>query len=352
MIISKTPYRLSFFGGGTDFPKWYLKEEGAVLSTTIDKYCYLTCRFLPPYFQTRHRVVWSHIETVSTISEILHPAVREGLKMVGFDDTRGFEIHHQGDVPARSGMGTSSTFAVGLLNALYQLKGRTLSKAELADRAIHLEQERLAESVGSQDQVAAAYGGFNTIQFLKSGEIRVDPVQVATHRLTELQNHLMLVYTGSSRNGTELAKTTIANISKSKLVLRQMRAMVDKGREILEGHDPIHQFGKLLHQAWELKQALNPLSASSEINSIYKTALKQGAIGGKVMGSGGAGFVVLFVPPNRQRQLAAALQGYLHVPFKFESSGSTILLNSEPGIKAVKSNPIVDELNPSSKISI
>ena len=162
MIISKTPYRISFFGGGTDYPEWYRKEGGAVLSTTIDKYCYLSCRYLPPFFNIKHRVVWSHIETVSSISEILHPAVREGLRFLGFDDSVGLEIHHQGDLPARSGIGSSSSFTVGLIKALTALRGQMISKYDLARSAIELKQNVLKENVGSQDQVAAAYGGFDS----------------------------------------------------------------------------------------------------------------------------------------------------------------------------------------------
>ena len=199
MIVSRTPYRMSFFGGGTDYPQWYLKEGGAVLSTTIDKYCYISCRYLPPFFNIKHRVVWSHIETVNTISEILHPAVREGLRYLEFDDSVGLEIHHQGDLPARSGIGSSSSFSVGLIHALTALQGQTIEKHEIALRAIELEQDRLKEHVGSQDQMAAAHGGLNVIRFDRSGDIQVEPVAAPSSRVQELQSRLVLLYAGDEQ---------------------------------------------------------------------------------------------------------------------------------------------------------
>ena len=212
MIISKTPYRISFFGGGTDYPSWYLKEGGVVLSTTIDKYCYISCRILPPFFDLKHRIVWSHIENVSSISEILHPAVREGLQYLGFDDHTGLEIHHQGDLPARAGMGSSSAFVVGLIKALLAIKGEIIDRHELALRAIELEQEILKENVGSQDQIASSYGGFNMISFSKGGKIQVDPVTVTPGCIHKLEEHLMLFYTGSTRFTSEINCDLIKNI--------------------------------------------------------------------------------------------------------------------------------------------
>lgn len=213
MIITRTPYRLSFFGGGTDYPAWSKVEGGAVLSTTIDKYCYVSVRHLPPFFANRHRVVWSHIETVSTISEILHPAVREGLQALGFDDAKGLEIHHQGDLPARAGMGSSSAFAVAMVQALTALRGQMLDKHDLAKTAIRLEQEILRENVGSQDQIAVAYGGLNVIRFHRDGDFSVDPITVAPSRIDELKSRLMLFYTGTSRLSSEIAAEVIANLT-------------------------------------------------------------------------------------------------------------------------------------------
>ncbi|MDR4494375.1 MAG: kinase [Nitrospirales bacterium] len=257
MIISRTPYRLSFFGGGTDYPQWYLQNEGAVLSTTIDKYCYVSCRYLPPFFNIKHRIVWSHIETVSSIAEILHPAVREGLRFLGFDDSEGVEIQHQGDLPARSGIGSSSSFSVGLVKALTGLKGGMLGKMELARQAITLEQEVLHETVGSQDQVAAAFGGFNVIRFFRDGQIEVEPLTLSLGRLAELEQSLMLLYTGTSRLGSEISKNVTKNFSLRSVELSEMHAMVDKGLNILSGACALEEFGKLLHKSWMAKRTLS-----------------------------------------------------------------------------------------------
>ncbi len=325
MIISRTPFRISFFGGGTDYPDWYLKEGGAVLSTTIDKYCYLTCRQLPPFFADKHRIVWSHIETVSTISAILHPAVREGLKFLGFDDSMGLEIHHQGDLPARTGMGSSSAFAVGLIKAMTALQGRIIGKHELALQAIELEQQVLKECVGSQDQVAAAYGGLNLIYFLPSGDIRVEPVTIPKARIEELDQSLMMFYTGTTRFASEIAAKVVANMGSKQQQLRQMRGMVDRAIEILNSDTDLTAFGELLHQSWLLKRELSSAISNSVVDGIYDTARENGAIGGKLLGAGDAGFMIFFVPPEKQEDVRQALAQYLRVPFSFETEGSTII---------------------------
>lgn len=329
MIISKTPYRISFFGGGTDYPQWYLKEEGAVLSTTIDKYCYITCRVLPPFFETKYRVIWSHIENVSTIVEILHPAVREGLKYLGIDgEFGGLEIHHQGDLPARAGMGSSSSFAVGLFKVLTALRGQIIGRHELASMAIKFEQTVLKENVGSQDQVAAAYGGLNLIHFCKNGDIRIEPVTISTARISELESNLMLLYTGTSRLSSEVAGDFIGSLEKKATVLRKMRAMVDQALSILGGQGSISEFGTLLNESWKLKRSVSERVSNPIINKIYDTAVKKGALGGKLLGAGSSGFMLLFVPPEKQQRIKDALPGYLHVPFKFENEGSTIIYYS------------------------
>lgn len=325
MIISRTPYRLSFFGGGTDYPAWYLREEGAVLSTTIDKYCYVSCRYLPPFFNIKHRIVWSHIETVSSIAEILHPAVREGLRFLGFDDSEGVEIQHQGDLPARSGIGSSSSFSVGLVKALTGLKGGMLGKMELARQAITLEQEVLRESVGSQDQIAAAFGGFNVIRFLKDGQIEVEPLTLSWGRVAELEQSLILLYTGTSRLGSEIAKNVTKNFSLKSAELTEMRAMVDKGLNVLSGTSSLEEFGKLLHDSWMFKRSLSDGISNSTIDEIYKRALDHGAIGGKLSGAGGSGFMLFYVPIPKQAQFLSAMQPYLCVPFAFSQSGSSII---------------------------
>jgi len=325
VVISQTPYRISFFGGGTDYPAWYLKEGGAVLSTTIDKYCYISCRILPPFFNIKHRIVWSHIETVSAIGEILHPAVREGLRMLGFDDTLGLEIHHQGDLPARTGMGSSSSFAVGLIKALTALQGHIIGKHELALKAVALEQNILKDHVGSQDQVAAAYGGLNVIRFSTSGDIHVQPVTIPQARIAELESHLMLLYTGASRLASEVASRVIDNMPHKRAALQRMCQMVDQALAILNDQSDLLDFGRLLHEAWMLKRELSPGVTNATVDAIYQTAREHGAIGGKLLGAGGSGFMAFYVPPAQQPTVRQALAGYLWVPIKFESAGSNLI---------------------------
>ena len=325
MIITRTPFRVSFFGGGTDYPAWYLKEGGAVVSTTIDKYCYLSVRYLPPFFELKHRVVWSHIESVWSIAEILHPAVREGLRYMGFDDAVGIEIHHQGDLPARAGMGSSSAFAVGLIRALTGLRGETIDTHELVLRAIELEQVVLREAVGSQDQVASAYGGLNVIEFARTGDIRVEPVRLAPERLATLQSHLLLFYTGSSRLASQVAADVVANLPARRAALHALRNMVDQALAILTGDGDLDAFGRLLHQGWLVKRQLSPLVTRPETDETYRRALAAGALGGKLLGAGGTGFMVFYVPPARQRDVIAALAHCLNVPFTFEREGSTVV---------------------------
>ena len=327
MIISRTPYRISFFGGGTDYPDWYLKEGGAVLSTTIDKYCYLTSRFLPPFFDVKHRVVWRHVETINTISEILHPAVREGLRYLGFDDSNGMEIHYQGDLPARSGIGSSSSFAVGLINSLTTLIGTPLTKHELALKAIDLEQNVLKETVGSQDQVATAYGGLNVIRFGEDGTISVEPVEIPQKRTQELESRLMLLFTGSSRIASDVASDVTSSMPRNARTLHRMHQMVDEGTSILRGDNNLEEFGQLLHEGWMLKQSLSDKVSTPEINQIYQTARDHGAIGGKMIGAGGGGFMLFFLPPERKADVLKALEHYRWVPISFENAGSTIIYN-------------------------
>lgn len=325
MIITKTPFRMSFFGGGTDYPAWYRKEGGAVLSTTIDKYCYLSCRVLPPFFNLKHRVVWSHIETVNSINEILHPAIKAGLEYLDFDDSVGLEIHFQGDLPARAGMGSSSSFAVGLIKALKAMRGELIGKHELALMAIHLEQNVLKDNVGSQDQVATAYGGLNVIYFNQNEEISVEPVVISSEKMEELESSLMLVYTGTSRLASEIAGKIINNLNDRRDNLLAMRQMVDRALNILAGNQPIEEFGKMLHESWQLKKQLSSSVSNSEIDTLYQTAMDNGAIGGKLLGAGSSGFMLFFVPPDRQKKLISALHGHLIVPFQFEHEGSTLI---------------------------
>jgi D-glycero-alpha-D-manno-heptose-7-phosphate kinase len=323
MIISRTPFRISFFGGGTDYPVWYRENGGAVLATSIDKYCYLTCRYLPPFFEHRSRIVWSQIEDVREVSQIKHPAVREILTSMGIDD--GLEIHHDGDLPARSGLGSSSSFVVGLLHALYALKGEMRSKMQLAQEAIHVEQELLQDNIGSQDQVSVACGGLNRIDFGGPEEFQVSSIILPQERLKLLENHLMLFYTGIARNASEIAGEQIKVTSQRSRELTEMYNMVTEGSNILAGNADICDFGRLLNESWQLKRSLTGLITTPLIDDIYEKALDSGAIGGKLLGAGGGGFMLFFAPPEQREAVKKALDSFLHVPFHFESSGSQII---------------------------
>jgi len=323
VIISRTPFRISFFGGGTDYPAWYRKHGGSVLATTIDKYCYLTCRYLPPFFEHRFRVVYSRIESCQTIDEIAHPAVREILRYLAID--RGAEIHHDGDLPARSGMGSSSSFVVGLLHALHALQGHVVSKRQLALEGIHVERELLKEIVGSQDQVSAAYGGFNHIVFSSTDDIVVSPVTVPQERIREFNAHLMLFFTGIQRTASDTASGYIANMDDNGRQLRLLKDLVDEGIAILSGGQDITRLGDLLHEAWQAKRSLSPGVANPLVDDVYEQARSAGALGGKLLGAGGGGFMLFFVPPSRRASVTTALSGLIHVPFKFESSGSQVI---------------------------
>lgn len=323
MIISRTPFRISFFGGGTDYPAWYRTHGGAVLATTIDKYCYLTCRYLPPFFEHRIRLVYSKIENCRTIDEISHPAVREVLRYLNMD--RGVEMHHDGDLPARSGMGSSSSFTVGLLHALYALKGHMPNKHQLAQESIHIEQERLKETVGSQDQVSAAYGGFNHITFLPNGEFSVRPMTLTQEHIEELNSHLMLFYTGIKRTASDVAGSYVDDIEARKRQLRIMKDLVEESISILTNSQDFTSFGKLIHEGWQAKRSLSSVVSNSDVDEIYDQAISAGAIGGKLTGAGGGGFLLLFAAPSKQKKVRDRLNKLIYVPFKFEFSGSQII---------------------------
>ncbi len=323
MIISKTPFRVSFFGGGTDYPAWYEENEGAVLSTSIDKYCYITLRYLPPFFEHKHRIVYSVIENVKTLDEIHHPSVKALLEF--FKVEKGVEIHHDGDLPARSGLGSSSAFTVGMLNTLYALQGKIVSKSDLAKQAIHLEREILKENVGSQDQIAVAFGGFNKIIFHPDHSFRVEPVTLPKEKTTQLRSHLMLIFTGFSRFASEIASEQIKNTAHKKKELTVMRQMVDHALSLLNNESDIKEFGKLLDESWKLKRNLSQKISNPEIDNIYETALKNGALGGKLLGAGGGGFMLLFVPPECRQKVKDSLKDFLEVKFDFENEGSQII---------------------------
>lgn len=323
MIISRTPFRISFFGGGTDYPVWFKEHGGAVLATTIDKYCYISCRYLPPFFEHRTRIAYSRIEQAKTNADIEHPAVRGVLQHLNI--SHGLEIHHDGDLPARTGLGSSSSFTVGLLHALYALQHTMPSKAELAHAAIHVEQELLQESVGCQDQVMAAHGGLCKLQFFQNGEIGYTPLVMKPERLAAFQDHLLLYFTGFSRTASEIAKEQIAKTKQRRVELFAMLQMVQEGVSILSGDRDLADFGELLHEAWMVKRSLTSKITTPMIDDIYEAARGAGALGGKLLGAGGGGFMLFFARPETHTQIRAALPGLLEVPFRFEGLGSQIV---------------------------
>jgi D-glycero-alpha-D-manno-heptose-7-phosphate kinase len=328
IVMCRAPFRVSFFGGGSDYPTWFEREPGAVLSTTIDKYIYISCRYLPPFLGTKHRIVWRYVEQVDSIAEILHPAVREGLRFLSFDDSRGIELHYQGDLPSRSGMGSSSTFVVALLLALAKLRGMEIDRHKLAEMAIELEQIRMKESVGSQDQIAAAFGGLNVIRFRENGQFEVDPIYLPARRENELAANLMLFFPGRSRFSSDAASAVIENLNERSNSVRRMVAMVDEGVEILR-YGNLDDFGELLHEAWELKRGLSELVSSDEIDDIYAKARGAGAIGGKLLGAGGTGFILLYVPLDRQEAVRATLTPQcVYVPFALDRDGGQVIYSA------------------------
>ena len=334
MVISRTPFRISFFGGGTDYPAWYRGNRGAVLATTINKYCYVSCRYLPPFFEHRSRVIYSKMEQVKENSEIQHPSVRACLEYMKVSE--GVEIHHDGDLPARTGLGSSSSFTVGLLNALGALRGEIVSKMDLAQKAIFVEQELLRENVGSQDQVSAAFGGFNLIEFNGDHKFKVQPITIGQERIDTLQDNLLLFFTGFSRYASEIAGEQIRKIPDNKKELKEMFDMVGEAIRILERRADIRRFGRLLHESWQLKRRLSTLITTQAIDQIYSEAIRAGAAGGKLLGAGGGGFMLFFAEPGKHKKIRERLKKLLYVPFKFEDFGSQVIFY-EPSGSLVKS---------------
>jgi D-glycero-alpha-D-manno-heptose-7-phosphate kinase len=323
LIISRTPFRVSFFGGGTDYPRWFRENGGDVLASSIDKYCYITGRYLPPFFEHKYRIVWSKSEIGLSIDDISHPAVRAILHFLNID--RGLEIHYDGDLPARSGMGSSSSFVVSLLHTLYALKGVMVSKEQLATESIHIEQQIMNETVGSQDQISAAYGGLNHIHFHQTGEFTVSPVTLKPERVWELESHIMLFYSGIKRTASDVAASYVHDIDKRVSELKALGDMVGEGLAILNSDHDIREFGKLLHEGWAIKRSLAPLVSNTEVDDIYNAALSAGAVGGKITGAGGGGFILLFVPPERQDEVREKLGHLVYILVGFDRMGSQII---------------------------
>ena len=327
MIITRTPFRISFFGGGTDYPVWYKKNGGAVLSTTINRYSYVTCRFMPPFFKYKYKLSYSKIEEINNHKQIDHPAIRETLKFLRFN--KNLSIQYDTDLPAKSGLGSSSTFTVGLLNALYGLRGEMITRRKLALDAIHIEQKLIRENVGSQDQTAAAFGGFNRIEFGGDNELTVYPLTIGQTRLADLKDHLMMFFTGFSRTASEIAAEQIRLAPQKGSELNTMKQMVYEAQDILyKKKGNLDDFGKLLHESWQLKRGLSSQISNSAIDKIYNAGRQAGALGGKLLGAGGGGFILFFAKPEVQPKIKEKLKKYLHVPFNFENSGSQIIYYS------------------------
>jgi D-glycero-alpha-D-manno-heptose-7-phosphate kinase len=325
MIITQTPFRVSFFGGGTDYPAWFEENGGAVLATSIDKYCFISIRYLPPFFEHRHRIVYSQVELINTVDEIKHPVVKAILNEM--NPEKGIEIHHDGDLPARSGLGSSSSFAVGLLNAANALEGRRSTKQDLAQKAIFIEQTVLKENVGCQDQITTAHGGFNLVKFNTDGTTNLSPVIASPLNLEALQDSTMLFFTGLSRIASNIAGKKIENFKNRQSELRTMYQMVEEAMKILDrSENPVEAFGKLLHESWMLKRSLADAVSNKEIDDIYEAGINAGAYGGKLLGAGGGGFILFVAPKEKQAAIRKALKNLVHVNFNFENEGSKVLV--------------------------
>jgi len=328
MIISKTPVRVSFFGGGTDYPDYFKVHGGAVLSTSIDKYIYIAVRRMTGIFDVKYRIVYSKLELCNDVEEIQHPVVRECIKHMKIEG--GLEINIISDLPARTGIGSSSSFTVGLLHALHALLGNAVSKDQLAREAIYVEQTLLNERVGVQDQLAAAHGGLNYIRFEKNGDLNVSPIEIPVERLNQLQNNLIMFYTGVSRFAHQVLEEQIKNIKENKITsnMQQIRLMVDEGFNILKDDDNLDRFGELMHQAWMAKRGLSSAISNDFLDDIYNRAKKAGAVGGKLLGAGGGGFFVFYVPDTMKSKVSEALHDLHEIPFRFEDEGTSLIYSA------------------------
>ena len=319
MIIVRAPYRVSFFGGGTDYPAWFSRHGGAVLTSTIDKFCYLAVRKTPAFLDTKYRVAWAKMEAVNTVDEIEHAGVRGCLRFLGIKG--GIDVSHTGELPARSGLGSSSAFTVAMLHALHTLNGDRVGPARLADEAIRVEQDVLHETVGVQDQIECAFGGLNHITIRPDGGYSVAPVIAKKF----LEKRLLLFFTGTQRFASEIAQSQVANFSRKANELKKIAAMVPKAVECLSLGD-FDRFGELLHETWMLKRDLSDKISNPEIDALYGRARTSGALGGKMLGAGGGGFMLFYVPEERQASVRKSLAGLLEIPFKFGSEGSRVVL--------------------------
>lgn len=321
MIITKTPFRMSFFGGGTDMPEFFQEYGGAVLSTTFDKYCYVNVRHLPRFFDYSTELSYSKIERVTSLGSIAHPAIRNAMNMLDMHEIR---LTYEGDLPARSGLGTSSSFAVGMLNAFYALKGKYADKKLLADNAIYLERKLCNEAGGWQDQIAAAFGGLNKITFSKDG-YEVKPIIIYPERKKQLDNNLLMFFTGFTRFSSDVQKVNANKTNKTKQLL-EMYSLVDEAEKVLtDKHGDLKDFGRLLDHTWHLKRQTGSAVSTNSIDELYNKGIKAGAVGGKLLGAGGGGFLVFYVEPEYQKNVKKAMSDLLHIPFHFENGGTRVI---------------------------
>ena len=327
MIITRTPYRVSLFGGGSDFPNWYLNNLGKVISFTIDKYCYISARELPPFFEHNYRVAYSKVETAKKIDDIKHPAFREIIRKYGRG--RKYEIHHHGDLPAKSGVGSSSAFAVGLINALSNFEANELNSHQIANAAIEMEQKILQEVVGTQDQIACALGGINEITFGPGTKWVNRAVILPDETIREIENSAVLIFSGIQRVSSKVSEHLLMNLDKSSNYVERNVELVDESVKVLENGKNLIEIGKLLNENWKIKRAINPISTNNFIEDFFNKAMKCGAVGGKILGAGGGGFSLFWVDPiNRERFLRDFSLG-VEVPFKLDFQGTTCVLNSD-----------------------
>lgn len=322
MIITKTPFRMSFFGGGTDMPEFFNEYGGAVISTTFDKYCYVNVRHLPPFMPYYSELVYSRFERVNSIEDIEHPLIRECMRL---HDIHEIRLTYEGDLPARTGLGTSSTFAVGMLNAFCALKGKMMSKRLLAEEAIHIERCVLKEHGGWQDQIAAAFGGLNRIDFADN-QFKVTPIIIHPDRKRLLNDNLLMFYTGVSRFSSDIQKDTMSNQQDKIAQLKDMLNLVKEAQNILvDKHSDLNDFGRMLDHTWKLKRGTGNKVTNNSIDELYSRGIKAGAIGGKLLGAGGGGFLLFYVEPEKQKSVINELGELMHVPFRFEDEGTSVI---------------------------
>ena len=324
MIISRTPYRISFFGGGTDYPEWYQDNNGQVLSTTIDKYIYITCRYLPPFFEHRLRLIYSKMDFCQNSDELKHPAAKAVLNYLGIK--KDLQINYDGDLPARSGLGSSSSFTVGLLNALSQYKSLKLNKKQLSENAIYIEQKLIGESVGSQDQINAAYGGLNHIKFSTNGEFHVKPIKLTKIRSLKFQKKLLLFHTGIFRTADTVTKKYLKDLKNKRSLLFEMYEMVNEALGIIKSGS-LDDLGLLLNESWQIKKNVSKNITNKNIDLIYQLAISQGALGGKLLGAGGGGVIIFYAPEHAHKKIKSVLKKLLYIPITFENEGSQIIYN-------------------------